>query len=188
MDVKFTVVSQALLNSVEKSDGQIIVIYDEPGMYYDMNTKRYAVLGMQYQEVFQKPTLASIPDANDRTFYFYNSASEDGGLYLFNSTNREFVRASNPNSEINIYKVMIPSSGWVATSGKYTQDVSTSSSMSANSTIVTVLPASNSTAAQKAAFEQWESIETKAGGITITSATQISTNFGIVIIEIPEAN
>ena len=96
MDVKFTVVSRALLNSVEKSDGQIIVIYDEPGMYYDMNTKRHAVLGMQYQEVFQKPTLASIPDANDRTFYFYNSTSTDGGLYLFNSTDREFVRVSHP--------------------------------------------------------------------------------------------
>jgi hypothetical protein len=96
MDVKFTVVSRALLNSVEKSDGQIIVIYDEPGMYYDMNTKRHAVLGMQYQEVFQKPTLASIPDANDRTFYFYNSTSVDGGLYLFNSTDRVFVRVSHP--------------------------------------------------------------------------------------------
>lgn len=99
-----------------------------------------------------------------------------------------YIHSVEMNSEINIYKVTIPSSGWVATSGKYTQDVSTSSSMSANSTIVAVLPASNSTVAQKAAFEQWESIETKAGGITITSATQISTDFGIVIIETPEAN
>lgn len=99
-----------------------------------------------------------------------------------------YIHDVEANSEINIYKVTIPSSGWVATSGKYTQDVSTSSSMSANSTIVAVLPESNSTAAQKAAFEQWESIETKAGGITITSATQISTDFGIVIIETPEAN
>lgn len=99
-----------------------------------------------------------------------------------------YIHDVEANSEINIYKVTIPSSGWVATSGKYTQDVSTSSSMSANSTIVAVLPASNSTAVQKAAFEQWESIETKAGGITITSATQISTDFGIVIIETPEAN
>jgi len=99
-----------------------------------------------------------------------------------------YIHDVEANSEINIYKVTIPSSGWVATSGKYTQDVSTSSSMGANSTIVAVLPASNSTAAQKAAFEQWESIETKTGGITITSATQISTDFGIVIIETPEAN
>ena len=99
-----------------------------------------------------------------------------------------YIHDVEANSEINIYKVTIPSSGWVATSGKYTQDVSTSSSMSANSTIAAVLPASNSTTAQKAAFEQWESIETKAGGITITSATQISTDFGIVIIETPEAN
>lgn len=99
-----------------------------------------------------------------------------------------YIHDVEANSEINIYKVTIPSSGWVATSGKYTQDVSTSSSMSASSTIVAVLPASNSTTAQKAAFEQWESIETKAGGITITSATQISTDFGIVIIETPEAN
>ena len=99
-----------------------------------------------------------------------------------------YIHDVEANSEINIYKVTIPSSGWVATSGKYTQDVSTSSSMSANSTIVAVLPTSNSTTAQKAAFEQWESIETKAGGITITSATQISTDFGIVIIETPEAN
>lgn len=99
-----------------------------------------------------------------------------------------YIHDVEANSEINIYKVTIPSSGWVATSGKYTQDVSTSSSMSANSTIVAVLLASNSTTAQKAAFEQWESIETKAGGITITSATQISTDFGIVIIETPEAN
>ena len=99
-----------------------------------------------------------------------------------------YIHDVEANSEINIYKVTIPSSGWVATSGNYTQDVSTSSSMSANSTIVAVLPASNSTTAQKAAFEQWESIETKAGGITITSATQISTDFGIVIIETPEAN
>lgn len=96
MDVKFTVVSKALLGSVEKSDGQIIVIYDEPGMYYDMNTHRYAVLGMQYQEVSQKPTTASIPDANAQTFYFYNSPTADGGLYLFNATSREFVRVSHP--------------------------------------------------------------------------------------------
>lgn len=96
MDVKFTVVSRALLNSVETSDGQIIVIYDEPGMYYDMNSHRYAVLGMQYQEIFQKPTIASIPDANDRTFYFYNSSSEDGGMYLFNSTSMTFARVSHP--------------------------------------------------------------------------------------------
>ena len=96
MDVKFTVVSKALLGSVEKSDGQIIVIYDEPGMYYDMNTHRYAVLGMQYQEVSQKPTIASIPDANAQTFYFYNSSTADGGLYLFNATSREFVRVSHP--------------------------------------------------------------------------------------------
>lgn len=96
MDVKFTVVSKALLDDVEQSDGQIIVIYDEPGMYYMMNGRRYAVLGMQYQEVFQKPTLESIPDANSGTFYFYNSTSEDGGLYLFNATSRIFVRVSHP--------------------------------------------------------------------------------------------
>ena len=96
MDVKFTVVSKALLEDVEQSDGQIIVLYDEPGMYYMMNGRRYAVLGMQYQEVFQKPTLESIPDANSGTFYFYNSTSEDGGLYLFNATSRIFVRVSHP--------------------------------------------------------------------------------------------
>lgn len=96
MDVKFTVVSKALLGSVEKSDGQIITIYDEPGMYYDMNNHRYAVLGMQYQEVFQKPTTSSIPDANSGTFYFYNSSTADGGLYLFNATSRIFVRVSHP--------------------------------------------------------------------------------------------
>ena len=94
MDVKFTVVSKALLEDVEQSDGQIIVLYDEPGMYYMMNGRRYAVLGMQYKEVFQKPTLESIPDANSGTFYFYNSTSEDGGLYLFNATSRIFVRVS----------------------------------------------------------------------------------------------
>ena len=60
--------------------------------------------------------------------------------------------------------------------------------MTANSTIVSVLPSPNSTAAQKAAFEQWDSIETGAGKITITAPTQISTNFDIVIIETPEAN
>ena len=96
MDVKFTVVSKALLEDVEQSDGQIIVLYDEPGMYYMMNGRRYAVLGMQYKEVFQKPTLESIPDANSGTFYFYNSTSEDGGLYLFNATSRIFVRVSHP--------------------------------------------------------------------------------------------
>lgn len=96
MDVKFTVVSKALLDDVEQSDGQIIVLYDEPGMYYMMNGRRYAVLGMQYKEVFQKPTLESIPDANSGTFYFYNSTSEDGGLYLFNATSRIFVRVSHP--------------------------------------------------------------------------------------------
>ena len=96
MDVKFTVVSKALLDSVEQSDGQIIAIYGEPGMYYDMDGHRYAVLGMQYQEVFQKPTLESIPDANDKTFYFYNSASEYGGLYLFNNTSRQFIRVAHP--------------------------------------------------------------------------------------------
>ena len=98
MDVKFTVVSKALLGSVEKSDGQIIVIYDEPGMYYDMNTQRYAVLGMQYQELTEKPTPASVPDANAQTFYFYNSPTPnpDSGLYLYNATSREFVRVSHP--------------------------------------------------------------------------------------------
>lgn len=96
MDVKFTVVSKALLEDVEQSDGQIIVLYDEPGMYYMMNGRRYAVLGIQYKEVFQKPTLESIPDANSGTFYFYNSTSEDGGLYLFNATSRIFVRVSHP--------------------------------------------------------------------------------------------
>jgi len=96
MDVKFTVVSKALLDDVEQSDGQIIVLYDEPGMYYMMNGHRYAVLGMQYKEVFQKPTLESIPDANSGTFYFYNSTSEDDGLYLFNATSRIFVRVSHP--------------------------------------------------------------------------------------------
>lgn len=99
-----------------------------------------------------------------------------------------YIREVEANSEINIYKVTIPSSGWIATTGGYTQDVSTSSSMGVNSTIISVLPNPNSTAAQKAAFEQWDSIETKAGGITITAPVQISTDFGIVIIETPEAN
>jgi hypothetical protein len=99
-----------------------------------------------------------------------------------------YIHSVEMNSEINIYKVTIPSSGWVATQTRYTQDVSTSSSMGVNSTIVSVIPNPNSTAAQKAAFEQWDSIETKAGGITITAPVQISTDFGIVIIETPEAN
>ena len=99
-----------------------------------------------------------------------------------------YIHSVEMNSEINIYKVTIPSSGWVAAQTGYTQDVSTSSSMGVNSTIVSVIPNPNSTAAQKAAFEQWDSIETKAGGITITAPTQISTNFDIVIIETPEAN
>lgn len=101
-----------------------------------------------------------------------------------------YIHNVEANSEINIYKVTIPSNGWTAISGGsgYTQDVVTSSTMTANSTIISVLPATNSTAAQKAAFEQWDSIEPKAGKITITSPIQISTGFDIVIIETPEAN
>lgn len=99
-----------------------------------------------------------------------------------------YIHNVEANSEINIYKVTIPSNGWTAAQTGYTQDVSTSATMTANSAIVSVLPSPNSTAVQKAAFEQWDSIETGAGKITITAPTQISTNFDIVIIETPEAN
>ena len=187
MDVKFTVVTRALLDNVQQSDGQIIAIYDEPGMYYEMNGERYSILGMQFETVNQKPTISSIPNANKNTFYFYDSTSTDGGLYVFDEQNSVFIQVSYPNSEINVYKVTIPSNGWVVAGTGYTQDV-TVSSIKASSTIISVLPASNSTPTQKEAFEQWESIETKAGKITITSQIQISTSFGIVIIEAPEAN
>ena len=107
-------------------------------------------------------------------------------LWLATSIN-DIITNTN---EINVYKVTIPSSGWTAISGGggYTQDVTTSATMTANSTIISVLPAANSSAAQKAAFELWDSIETKAGKITITSPTQISVDFGIIMIETPEAN
>lgn len=188
MDVKFTVVTRELLGEVEKSDGQIIALYDEPGLYYEMDNKRYSVMGMQLEKVQQKPDASSIQNPNDHTFYFYNSQSDDGGLYIYDENSSSFILTSR--SEINIYKVTIPSNGWTAIAGGsgYKQDVSTSASMTANSVIISVRPASNSTAAQKAAFEQWDSIETKAGKITITAPIQISTDFGIVIIETPEAN
>lgn len=99
-----------------------------------------------------------------------------------------YIHSVETSVGINIYKLTIPSSEWTATADGYTQDVTTSSNMTANSIIVSVFPAANSTAAQKEAFEQWESIETKAGKITITSPVQISTNFGIVILETHEAN
>lgn len=188
MDVKFTVVPKNLLGDVQKSDGQIIAIYDEAGLYYEMGGQRYSVLGMQFETVIQKPTTSSIPDANGHTFYFYNSTSPDGGLYVFDEANSLFIKISYPNSEINVYKVTIPNSGWTSTANGYTRDVTTSSTMTANSTIIAVLPAANSTTAQKEAFEQWDAIETKAGKITISSSTQITTSFGIVMIETPEAN
>lgn len=93
MDVKFTVVTKELLSSVEHSDGQIIAIYDEPGLYYEMGSRRYSVMGMQFQSVPQKPTTSSITDANTNTFYFYDSPSSDGGLYIFNGIS--FVRLSH---------------------------------------------------------------------------------------------
>lgn len=99
-----------------------------------------------------------------------------------------YIHTVETNSEINIYKITIPSNGWASTGSGYTQDVTTSSTMTANSTIISVLPAKTSTAAQLSAFEQWDSIETKAGKITITSPIQISTSFDIIIIETPEAN
>ena len=71
MNVKFTVTSKTKLPTVPIENGQIIAIWEESGVYYDMNDTRYTATNVKFVD--------ELPEEGDESV-----------LYIYDSTLKRF--------------------------------------------------------------------------------------------------
>lgn len=91
MDVKFVTVRRSNLNSVPVVDGQVIVVEDANGFYYDMNSQRYRVSAVRVM-----PQLTGIGNPDEVVVV---TSGENPGVYYWDDNKSSYVLLANKDTD-----------------------------------------------------------------------------------------
>lgn len=91
MDVKFVTVRASNVNSVPVVDGQIVVLEDSNGFFYDMNSSRY--------EVSRIRVSSEVSGVGKDGEVLVVSTGEDAGVYFWDDSESAYVLVANKDTD-----------------------------------------------------------------------------------------